>query len=371
MEPQTELTRIYFPYFPGPARDGAAFVVVGLIRNFLKSGSSVELVFWKGPVQKSSPETPFNIVRLFNHDLDQEGSFPRIKRVFESVFSTSSSPEEYHYPRRGLEAWEQLGPAKLAIYNYGFSWNWLGKGRGFGPEEFKRVVFHHNLESDLSFQRMTRPLSLIHWLNYQKLKLHEIQLQNLVDENWFISKPDLDKWIERGGDRNRARCHFPDLFEEDYQAIRLKRSTKTDNSKTPVLGFLGRLDFSPNTQSLNWILKHICPALASKGFKGKIRVIGRNASSQQKLQMAEFPFIIYEGFQESLDSFWTELDWLLVPHLEGSGVRVKLIESLMYHIPSLTHLKAAERLSPELQKSPYLRVEENPSRWVELILSDS
>ena len=341
--------RIYLHYFPLATTDGSAFVASGLVRSVLESGDGVELIWWRG-TEKGNRELP-NLVchRLPMADSHQETKAERLYRVFSSFFSGYSSQEELFFPQAGIKHWQSLGPADLAIYNYGFSWNWLSKGRHCGPKETKRVLYHHNLESDLILQRATGITAPIHFLNFLKLLAHEKECKDLVDENWFISDTDLERWVVRGGLRERAKCHFPDVFEEDYVVIKAKRLSFARNPQAPTLGFLGRLDFRPNAQGLSWILDKLCPLLVSRNFKGKIRIVGKNASKHHIKKMSQFSFVQYEGFQSSLDSFWTELDWLLAPHLEGSGVRVKLIESLMYQIPTLTHLKAAERLSPTLK----------------------
>jgi hypothetical protein len=74
------------------------------------------------------------------------------------------------------------------------------------------------------------------------------------------------------------------------------------------------------------------------------------------------------GFVPDLEPFWASLSFALVPHLTGSGVRIKLLEALASGIPTLATSEAALRIHPDLRVSPLLKVSDDPSLWVDMLM---
>lgn len=373
--------RIYSPYFPHPVSEGAFQVILEQVRGFARH-HQVQLICWKGPVpQVKAGFLGPNVEIIWwgpeNSDLPaglKESSSDRLKRTLGSIFKSESSPGLFYYPLES-DRRSELSPCELAVYHYTYAWNWLqpklnSKTKSLEP---KQVVYFHNIESDLFQYRALcekNPIfSWIHKRNAKKLFKQEKQLVNLVQECWHISPRDFNDTVLRGIGMNMEQSVRVPIYSKEYFQARSESFLKQYRPENPVvLGFIGGLDFDANRDSLNWILDQVCPGLQKGGFKGRLEVVGRNAPEQLLQKMKIYPFIYYEGFRASLDGFWNQMSVMLVPHVSGSGVRIKLLDSLGSGIPALANDQVVERIHPELMDSPFLIEDSDPQSWVETIL---
>jgi len=366
----TQKIRIYYPYSPYPPRDGASYVVFDQVRAFAELGAQVEHVFWKysGSQNTSLEQCPKNVISKPLHLSDTESFMRRSWRVGRALFSSLASPEIYYYPPNQYRKIQE--PVDLAIYHYSFAYPWVIQASSL---EKRRVVVFHNLESEL-FKIRANQLSLgapIHYLNSSKLRHHENQLKDLVDELWFISPLDLKKYKNRI--ENKSCCirfvppGFSNLFHQD-RVLKFQQRIGNSHRQHPVLGFIGNLEFLPNYEGVLWIIERLAPLLAQEGFAGKIRIVGKGASSTLLDRASRYSFIKIEGFVPDVEDFWSDLDFSLIPHVSGSGVRIKLIESLASGVPSLTTSEGRDRIHPGLQNHPLLKTSDDPAEWSKWIL---
>lgn len=371
--------RIYSPYFPYPVTEGAFQVIFDQVLGFAKY-HDVELVIWKNSPQEVQKKAPLGLdalfgkkLRLINFNdgsLKGESAWLRAGRVVRSFLAADSSPGIFYYPPE-LDKREILPPADLAIYHYSFSWSWLQQRKGIS--EKKQVVYFHNLESDLFQHRMNcepfLPAKAIHFLNARKLGVHEGELAALTNELWFISPKDREDFVRRYPATptpllQKCPSYRESMFAEQSKAF--KNQLESDQKVT--LGFIGGLDFDANRDSLNWILTEVCPRLQQGGFRGQLLVVGKKAPEWILEKGKQFSFFKYLGFVDDLSDFWKSLSLMLVPHVSGSGVRIKLLDSLASGIPVLANQPAVKRIDSNLLNSPFLKVSDDPQSWAKAIL---
>ncbi|PWU19778.1 MAG: hypothetical protein C5B49_05220 [Bdellovibrio sp.] len=385
--------RIYSPFLPYPVTEGAFQLIFEQVLGFAKY-HSVELVCWKdsfeslqskiGDSKTGRPGIDDQFAKIFGPSVrlihwpakeSQESGLMRMNRLLRSLPSLDASPGLYYYPPERDQR-EELGPCDLAIYHYTFAWSWLRHRKQL--EEQKTVIHWHNIESD-QFEYRARQervfaLAGIHRWNAMKLARQESELEQLVDEFWMISPKDLIDLRERGSGKSaslRTPCYRAEnltqrrrAFEKHYLAV--AKNLSADGH--PTIGFIGGLDFEPNRMSLEWILDRVCPLLKNENFTGILKVVGKNAPPDLRDKMARFSFVNYVGFLPRLDPFWDELSLMLVPHITGSGVRIKLLDSIASGVPALANDAAIERIHPDLRNSPFLSVADDPKDWAKLIL---
>ncbi len=366
--------RVYSPYVPYPVTEGAFQVIHDQIRRLLEEGHEVELVVWKSNSDpKGSPvlgRTPgLKIISLIeNQGLRRDH---RSLRFLRSLISRLASPELLYYAPE-LDFRGRLGQADLGIYHYSFAYAWLKCGR----TEKHTVVHFHNLESELFEQRAARnPVQLV---NARKLWRHERALASLADELWFVSPLDQAHYEERHpghGAGGYAKLKFvPPTFDPALMAARrARRQSSLDlpasqASQPYIAGIVGGLDFPPNQASVEWILREVCPLLARQNFKGSIEVVGRGAPDWLKELARPYPFVRFLGFVPDLEQWWAQIGVLLVPHLTGSGVRIKLLEALESGVPVIANSAAVERIAPEQSRQELLQVSDRPEDWAETLV---
>jgi hypothetical protein len=109
----------------------------------------------------------------------------------------------------------------------------------------------------------------------------------------------------------------------------------------PTAGFLGNFAFWPNRDAFNVLRDHWAPALSRIGWKTIVAGIG-----SEHLEASSDISII--GSVDDLDDYYSQIDVALAPIRLGGGVKVKIIEALMYRRPVLATPYALDGFPPDL-----------------------
>jgi hypothetical protein len=169
--------RIYSPLLPYPVSEGAFQVIFEQVLGFAKF-HDVELVTWKEPseeIQKKLAGKTFASVfgpkvQLVHWETSQakETKSQRISRTLKSLLMKDSSTGLYYYPL-AQDHRDRLGPCDLAIYHYTYAWSWLRQATK--TQEKKKVLYFHNIESDLhDYRADCEPKSFQRWIHRQNAK---------------------------------------------------------------------------------------------------------------------------------------------------------------------------------------------------------
>ena len=103
---------------------------------------------------------------------------------------------------------------------------------------------------------------------------------------------------------------------------------KKPNLKT--LYFLGALDWIPNQEALNWFVKIVWPRILEAFPDFEFHVAGRNAPQGFINLLKGKRGIIFHGEIPEASAFIEPYTFNVVPLFSGSGIRVKIIESMAY-----------------------------------------
>lgn len=373
--------RIYSPYFPYPPFEGAYHVIYNQAA-YLADRFDVELVVWRNSLAtveekiRSAKYFPYKgsikTVSLTEKDW-KETQLMRLTRVLRSLNSRDPSPALYYYssevnPYLQDKSFEQRD---LGIYHYSFAGLWQeGHRRSF---EKKRVCMMHNLEADLfDIRGMASKNPVAKWLhakNSEKLKALEGRLLEYFDELWFLSEVDRIDYEHRYSVKKpeKLRVVAPTFSRELFDTIRGNR--RADLSRKGVrLGLLGAMNFAPHEMGVQWLINEVFPLLKKENFQGEILLGGKYASHGLIEQIKDYPFCRHLGFVSDLIRYYCEVDGILVPHLAGSGVRMKMLEALSAGLPVICHPGAIAPLHKELHTAPFILSATKASEWAEAIL---
>lgn len=376
--------RIYFPFFPYPPQDGAARVVFEqLLALSPAEQAQTELVIWKDTLAQANAKQsmPYPIgwpdaIRVVSlaHESSLDATiFSRLKRVIFGIMGCFVSPELYYYPpalRERAREHAEGSPAQIGIYHYGFCYPWIWKKPAL--ERMQHVIFH-NLEDELfviraqltrGLTRLTAPLLLlIAW----RLTRHEKRLGlDALRTLYFLSPLDLKRYRERAQPIATTRIFPLSLTPSSSNSFSKASSDRVEQSRAVRAGFVGNLGFGPNQLSALWIARELCPALEASRFQGLIEIVGRDCPPWLRRELERYPFVNVLGFVDDLDALMARWDWVLVPDVGGSGIRIKLLEALAEGIPCLTTPLSLERIG--LNDAPSLIVESDPLKWAETLL---
>ena len=190
------------------------------------------------------------------------------------------------------------------------------------------VIFIHH---ELRFVRDKRIISIVapenkilRTMNAQ-LKAYEMEMLKNFDKVVLLSE--IDK-----------NALSPYLSENLLYVSPLGiKKEQNPNSKTFVFNntitFLGAEEHFPNKDGLTWFLKNCFPLLKQKCPAIKLHVIGKwNKEFISKYECEDIKFF---GFVEDLDNALSN-SIMIVPIRIGSGIRMKIIDSINTGIPFVT-----------------------------------
>lgn len=96
------------------------------------------------------------------------------------------------------------------------------------------------------------------------------------------------------------------------------------------LQFIGALDWLPNQEGLLWFFDNCWPSILKAQPQLKLKVAGRNAPEWMEQKIKAQANVVYLGEIPDAKSYILENGVMIAPLLSGSGMRVKIIEGMLY-----------------------------------------
>ena len=119
----------------------------------------------------------------------------------------------------------------------------------------------------------------------------------------------------------------------------------------PSLIFCGSLDYAPNKNGLLWFYEMIWPKLKMTVKGITLTVIGRNGFDMAYAPLKIDPQINFIGEVKDVTSYYNKNNIAIVPLLEGSGTRLKILEAMSFGLPVISTSIGAEGINYTLNKN--------------------
>lgn len=202
----------------------------------------------------------------------------------------------------------------------------------------KLIIHSHNIEA-------ARFKSVKKWW-WPILHQYEKFAHRQADFNFFITEEDRDYAI-RNYRLDASKCAVITYGIENAEAPSTDEKQQSKNQICEELGlpvatklilFNGTLDYAPNRDGLDKILKKINPLLQQEaGFAYKIIICGlRLPTEYNSLKDYEKQHIIYKGFVEDIGIYFKAADLFINPITDGGGIKTKLVEALGANTPAVS-----------------------------------
>ncbi|MDI1314118.1 glycosyltransferase [Prosthecobacter sp.] len=174
----------------------------------------------------------------------------------------------------------------------------------------------------------------------RRMKRREPQLCRLFDGVTTISDQDGIYHRETYRLDNVLGC-VPAGSNPDARGL---SSAVFEESTSPCIAFLGTMNWPPNADAAFWFIQEILPAIRQTVPDVRFRVIGRDPPEALKRIAAADPGIEITGKVVEVLTPLRECTVLVVPLRAGSGVRVKILESMAAGVPVVSTTVGAEGL---------------------------
>lgn len=226
------------------------------------------------------------------------------------------------------------------------------------------VLDEHNAECTIILRKAEQTKNLIKksYLKYEylRLKKFEAKIINEVDKVIVLSEEDKSTLNEISNVKEGKFTKIPIPIESNF----IKKNGLKNENFYNIL-FLGTLSWFPNVQGIEWFVEKVVPLLDKEGFKYNLYIVGKDPSEKLKNISKTNDKIIVTGFVNDVNEYIEKCDFMVVPLFIGSGMRVKILESMSKNIPVISTSIGCEGIEVENEES--ILIANNEHEFIESI----
>lgn len=331
--------------FPSPPKDGESIAVLAASRGYVKNGCQVSLLAMnttKHYVENADIQpdiTHYDSVttsKIDNQKIDKRKAF------FNLFTSKSFNIERFVCPKFEKKLIDLLNDKNFDVIQCEslYMAPYIETIRKYSKA--KVVMRSHNLEFEIweNLSKSNKNIFKSWYFNLcaKRLKKYEIDCFPHYDLLLPISTSDYKKYLKLG---YKKKLHLANvgLNLENY------KSSRYAYNSTLKMGYIGSLDWKPNIEGIKWFFKNIWHNISSKYADIEFHLAGRNPVPEI-LKLKAKQMIMY-GEVKSAKDFLENLDIVVVPLLSGSGIRIKILESMAMSKVVMSTTKGFEGINIE------------------------
>lgn len=215
------------------------------------------------------------------------------------------------------------------------------------PEDYKgKVILHTHNATYLMWERYAQAdgniaIRAASAIEARRVKSYERLACNRADLV-FASPNDIDNLAKLGCDRARFRetYHLGDDSQLALQTIRFENTER-------ALLYVGTLNWEANVDGLLWFLDQVWPALKRKQPELRFDIVG-GSPDQRIIDAAELlADVNLLGFVDDLEPLFQRSRLFIAPLRFGSGIKVKVLNTMCRGIPVITTSVGSEGIAAE------------------------
>lgn len=170
----------------------------------------------------------------------------------------------------------------------------------------------------------TWPFSLGFWLEAVKLERTERLISKKFDFVTCTTKAELDTLRSLG--INTHSDWFPNGVDTDYF------QPSTGNYDTDLVVFVGRMDYFPNQQAVNYFCYEVLPVLRQHRPSLRFQIVGADPT-QQIRDLSKLPGVSVTGSVPDVRAYVTNAALTVAPLTIARGTQNKILESMSMGVP--------------------------------------
>jgi glycosyltransferase involved in cell wall biosynthesis len=348
---------------PFPLKDAEAIAVQNISRALVDMGCEIDLLFMNPSRQPFHGELPAagfgHYRRVQKIEVDN-----RIKPLdaFLNLFTSKSYNvqrfESKTYEKALLE-WLKTETYEVVLIETLFTTPYVDLIRQHSQALIvqRSLNVEHEIWQRMAANAAFGPKKCYLSLLAQRLKKYELAHLNDYDLMAAISSRDLAQFLDFGLEKPWMILPValaPADYRPDWESLK---------TQPFHLGFIGSLDWRPNLEGLDWFIEQIWPGLQERFPDLEFRAAGRYMP--ERIKHMQVPGFIAVGEVEDAHAFVNAQAVMVSPLLSGSGLRVKILESMALGRVVLTTRMALEGI--EAKDYEEVLIADELEEWIEKI----
>lgn len=235
------------------------------------------------------------------------------------------------------------------------------------PEGFTgKVILHEHNAEFILWKRLSEieknPFKkLIIKLESNRVKKHEIEFCNKSDLIWAAPND-----IEKLKKASSKPCRFSPTYHLGDDEMLQMDNLSFDQTQKIIL-YVGTLNWEANVNGLVWFIKESWPVIQKQMPEVKLFIVGKNPDKRIVSLAKKDTQIELKGFVKDLEPLFQRSRITIAPLLFGSGIKVKVLNSMYRGIPMVTTSLGVEGIEG-LTKN-HIATADNPILFAEECLS--
>lgn len=235
------------------------------------------------------------------------------------------------------------------------------------PGKCIRVFDAHNATwTILDRMRQSSPLWMKPLLAMETKRMLDFETRVIERCDWTLAVTEIDRRaLSRNLSSNgRAADNFAVIpiavDTEDFEPVR------RDPGAKKVFTF-GTLHYAPNADGIRWFLAEVWPRVQTAIPDAELTITGANPP-EDFLHLANNPGsnLTVTGYVEDLIPYFEQASVLVVPVLSGSGMRVRILESMSRAMPLVSTTIGVEGI--DVEHGTHLLVANEPEEFARCVV---
>ena len=190
-------------------------------------------------------------------------------------------------------------------------------------ERLPKLIMAHNVESQILFRRAQQSRTIVErvFFGLQARRMEAFEREVLRQADWVTLVTGLDAEQVRAWGVQRTSVVENGVDVDQFVPLE-------GNCDRDEILFLAALDWYPNLDALDYLLKDIFPLVRQASPRARLRIVGRRPPAGLKERIARCPGVELVGEVADVRPFLTRAAVVAVPLRIGGGSRIKILEAL-------------------------------------------
>lgn len=196
------------------------------------------------------------------------------------------------------------------------------------------ILNEHNIEWKLYKNIAKSQRNIMKRILYEvdsfRLKRYETMITNKMDISLFtfVSEKDMS-YMELEGSVNKLKSKLIPVGADVRTCVVDNKDSIQKRDGDKIILFVGKMSYGPNIEAVIWFSNKILPKILNDIPDCKFYIVGKDPDDV--VQKLSGDHIVVTGEVESVDEYYIKADIVVLPLLNGGGVKVKLLEAISFN----------------------------------------